>query len=113
MLFRSNVAPLSTLKEGQVLGFYKVLSRYINGGVSADTLSKLDQALSKLISKEDNDWLDYQVMEGTVEWGAVLLAFLPCLRRNDEPKAAVKKAAPRARKAVAKKAVPVKRAKRA
>lgn len=109
------VAPMNTLKEGQVLGFYKVLQRYINGGVDAASLVKLDQALSKLIAKEDNDWLDWQVMEGTVEWSEVLIEMLPCLRGRDEGGAPVRKAASRARKAVAKKApakkAPVKKAK--
>lgn len=108
------VKPLNALSEGQVLGFMKIFNRYVNGEVTGSTMVKLDQALSKLLEPADNDWLDFQVMENKVAWTDVLIAVLPCLRRDDVVTAPVKPAARAkkvAKKAAAKKA-PVKRARK-
>lgn len=107
------VAPLSTLADGQVLGFMKIFRRYMHGSVDGETMTKLDQALSKLIGKVDNDWLDWNIMEDNIKWSEVLVAILPCLRGQDAAPAKpvkptrARKVAPK--KAVAKKA-PAKRA---
>lgn len=103
------VRPLSTLNDGQRIGFAKVLRRYADEKLDGAGVLKLDQALSKLLSAEDNDWLDYQIMEGKLEWPEVLRLLLGCLRSADaEPVAPVKKAV-RAKKVAVKKA-PAKRA---
>lgn len=102
------VAPMNTLSEGQVLGFMKIFQRYMYGEVHGPAMVKLDQALSKLLDPADNAWLDYQIMEGKIQWAELLATMLPCLRRGDAPKP--EKAPARARKA-AKKA-PAKRARK-
>lgn len=104
------VAPMNTLSEGQALGFMKIFQRYMYGEVNGPAMVKLDQALSKLLDPDDNAWLDYQIMEGNIQWAELLTQILPCLRRGDEPKPEKVKAA-RARKAPAKKA-PAKRARK-
>jgi hypothetical protein len=105
-----HVRPLSALNDGQRIGFAKVLRRYAGGALDGQGVLKLDQALSKLLSAEDNDWLDYQIMEGALEWPVVLRELLACLRPSDTVPV---KPVPVKRAARAKKAVPKKAAKRA
>lgn len=110
------VSAFNTLNDGQILGFVKVFRRYALGDSSAELMSKLDHALSKLLDPADNAWLDFQIMEGTVLWTDVLMKIVPCLRPADaEPvKAAKPVKALRAKKAApAKKATARKTAKRA
>ena len=101
------VKPLSTLTEGQQLGFLKLFRRYSIQSLDGLGTAKLDQALSKLLEPDDNEWLDFQIMEDKLQWQDVLVELLACLRPSDEKpvKPEPVKKAPRARKVVAKKAV--------
>lgn len=110
-----HVKPLNTLSEGQMLGFLKLFRRYSMQKLDALGQAKLDQALSKLLDPDDNEWLDFQIMENKIPWTDVLVELLGCLRRKDEEsvKPAPAKKAPRARKAAVKKAPVKKVAKRA
>lgn len=109
------VRPLNTLSEGQQLGFLKLFRRYSMQRLDALGTAKLDQALSKLLEPDDNEWLDFQIMEDKVQWTVVLTELLGCLRPADEApvKPAPVKKAPRARKAAVKKAPAKKAVKRA
>jgi hypothetical protein len=109
------VKPLSVLSQGQQLGFLKLFRRYSIQQLDAMGTAKLDQALSKLLAAEDNEWLDFQIMEDKLEWQEVLAHLLGCLRgKDDEPtRPEPVKKAPRARKAAVKKAPAKKAVKRA
>jgi hypothetical protein len=104
------VKPMTALTDGQRLGFVKIFRRCMVDGLDGAGTVKLDQALSKLLAAEDNDWLDYQIMEDRLAWTDVLMELMACLRGTDAPTPAPSAKAPRARKAAAKKAAPAKKA---
>lgn len=92
------VLPFTTLGLDRMRLMARVNKRMMNGEIGVDEFLKIDRLFSMLVSKEDDLWLEDQILEGTLTSSQVIEAMLSVLlieARQDKP--APKKRASRAR----------------
>ena len=92
------VAPLTTLGLDRMRLMARVYKRMANGEVGVDEFLKIDRLFSMLVSKEDDMWLEDQILDGKLTTNQVIEAMLGVLLIDAEKvKAAPRKRASRAR----------------
>lgn len=91
------VAPLSSLGLDRMRLMARVNKRMSNGEIGVDEFLKMDRLFSMLLSKEDDMWLEDQILEGNLTQEQVLTSMLSVLTVKDGKVVPVKRAT-RARK---------------
>jgi hypothetical protein len=93
------VAPITTLGLDRMRLMARVYKRMSNGEVGVDEFLKIDRLFSMLVSKEDDMWLEDQILEGNLTSQEVIDAMLSVLLvKPAAAKKAPTKRASRARK---------------
>lgn len=90
------VLPITTLGMDRMRLLARVYKRMANGEVGFDEFMKVDRLFSMLVSKEDDLWLEDQILEGKLTTDEVIKAMLDVLIVKPK-KAAPAKRATRAR----------------
>lgn len=90
------VKPITSLGMDRMRLMARVYKRMSNGEIGVDEFLKLDRLFSMLISKEDDMWLEEQILEGTLGQEQVLNEMLKVLLVTEQ-KPGPKKRASRAR----------------
>lgn len=90
------VLPITTLGMDRMRLLGRVYKRMANGEVGFDEFMKVDRLFSMLVSKEDDLWLEDQILEGKLTTDEVIKAMLNVLIVKPK-KAAPAKRATRAR----------------
>lgn len=93
------VAPISSLGLDRMRLMARVYKRMANGEIGVDEFLKIDRLFSMLVSKEDDRWLEDQILDGNLTTDQVIQAMLSVLIiDNKAAKAAPRKRATRARR---------------
>jgi hypothetical protein len=86
------VKPISSLGADRMRLMARVYKRMANGEIGVDEFLKIDRLFSMLISKEDDMWLEDQILEGTLTQEQVISEMLSVLIVKPAPAKAAKKA---------------------
>lgn len=88
------VKPITTLGLDRMRLMARIYKRMANGEIGVDEFLKIDRLFSMLVSKEDDRWLEDQILDGALTTDTVMTAMLSVLVVSDKP---AKKAAPKKR----------------
>lgn len=93
------VAPLTSLGLDRMRLLARVYKRMANGEIGVDEFLKVDRLFSMLVSKEDDMWLEDQILDGKLTTNEVIEAMLSVILIDPEKaKPTPKKRASRARR---------------
>lgn len=91
------VKPITSLGMDRMRLMARVYKRMSQGEIGVDEFLKIDRLFSMLVSKEDDRWLEDQILEGNLSQEEVINAMLSVLGVKPAKKAAPAKKATRAR----------------
>lgn len=92
------VLPITTLGLDRMRLMARVYKRMANGQIGVDEFLKIDRLFSMLLSKEDDMWLEDQILEGKITQEEVIAAMLNVLIVRTDEKKTPQKRATRARR---------------